>query len=487
MKKLIAAVIIIIVLFFISPALAQTANNYGFENGDYTDWTVSNGSATVKTGGWSDSGSGVQVATSVQNFCPGGGKCWTVNPYGNYMLSIQAGGGSPNFDPAMSSLGLTPTQISSVKSYLTSMGGNSNPTNASWVKRDVSLQAGVTYYFSWLYLSTDYVPFNDGSMITLTGGAGTPTLNGEVKNYALLGFTNPGTGNYSTDSYGATGWQVAVFTVPADGVYTLGFASFNLGDTALSPILFIDQLQGTTLLNGQTFEPVQPNAGSTAPPPPSPEPTYPAVTVTGTQQLKMNQVNAVSSNSVYIENYGDYNSVYVEQKSNYNSVRGINGAQYMLLNGNNNTVTINQGTVGTITGQNLAEVSITGSNNVLNLTQNNNNKYAEVFVNGLGNNVTLSQKDNGKNAFINLSSGSNTLNITQQGTGNHFVDITSPFGGANVSITQDGNAQKLFSLILNSSNVGVTIIQNNPTTSDSAVMSITCSTPPCTGYSYTKN
>lgn len=487
MRYFILGFIIGAFLILSSQAFAQTANNYGFENGNYTDWTVSNGSTTVKSGGWGASGNGAQVATSVQNFCPGGGKCWTINPYGNYMMSIQAGGGSPGFDTAMTSLGLTSTQISSVKSYLTSMGGNSNPTDASWVQRPVYLQAGVTYYFSWLYLSTDYVPFNDGSIMTLTGGGGTPTLNGENKNYALLGFTNPGTGNYSTDSYGATGWQVAVFTVPADGTYNLGFASFNLGDTWLSPILFIDQLQGTTLLNGQTFNPVQPNAGSSAPPPPSPEPSYPAVTVTGTQTTKMNQVNAIANNSVYIESYGDNNSVYVEQKSNYNSVRGINGAQYMLLNGSNNTVTINQGTAGVAVGKNLAEVSITGSNNILNLTQNSNNKYAEIVTSGLGNNITLLQKDSGKNAFINLSSGSNTLNITQQGTGNHFVDITSPFGGANVSITQDGAGQKLFSLILNSSNVGVTIIQNNPTASDSAVMSITCSTPPCTGYSYTKN
>jgi hypothetical protein len=43
------------------------------------------------------------------------------------------------------------------------------------------------------HLSTDYVPANDGSIMTLTGGNGTPTLNGEVKDYALLGFTNPGT------------------------------------------------------------------------------------------------------------------------------------------------------------------------------------------------------------------------------------------------------------------------------------------------------
>lgn len=484
MRKLIA----LFLLFFAVPTLAQTANNYGFENGTYAEWSVSNGASGVKSGGWGATGNGAQVASSVQNYCPGGGKCWTINPYGNYMLSIQAGGGSPQFDAAMTSLGLGSSQVTEIRSYLTSMGGNSNPTNASWAQRPVYLQAGVTYYFSWLYLSTDYVPFNDGSIMTLTGGSGTPTLNGETKNYAILGFTNPGTGNYSTDSYGATGWQVAVFTVPADGTYNLGFASFNLGDTWLSPILFIDQLQGTTLLNGQTFDPVQPNAGSSAPPPPSPEPTYPPATVTASQQLKINQTNSITSNSVYIENYGDYNSVYVDQKSNMNSVRGTNGAQYMLLNGSNNTVTINQGSATSIVGQNLAEVSIIGSNNILSLTQEHNNKYMEVSVNGLGNNITLTQKDvGGKNIFFNINSGSNTVNVTQQGSGNHFVDVTIPNGGANVSITQSGSAQKMFSLTLNSSNIGVTVSQTNATTADSAAMSITCTAGPCSGYSYTKN
>lgn len=484
MKKLIA----LCLLLFATSVVAQSVNNYGFEEGTYADWTVSNGSTAVKTGGWGSSGAGVQVTTGVQNYCPGGGKCWTVNPYGSYMLSIQAGGGSPTFDNAMTSLGLSSTNITDIRSYLTSLGGNSNPTNASWVQRPVYLQAGVTYYFSWLYLSTDYVPFNDGSIMTLTGGSGTPTLNGETKNYALLGFTNPGTGNYSVGSYGATGWQVAVFTVPADGTYNLGFASFNLGDTALSPILFIDQLQGTTLLNGQTFDPVQPNAGSSAPPPPPPAPSFPPVTIAGSQQVKMDQVNAITNNSVYIENFGNYNTVYVEQVSNLNSVRGTGGNPYMLINGNNNTITINQGSVATPIGKNLAEISVTGSNNVLTLSQGHNNKYAEVLVNGLSNNINLQQKDiGGKNIFLNLNSGNNTINVFQEGTGNHFLDITAPAGGSNVNVTQSGSAQKLFSLILNNSNIGVDISQTNATTVDSVTMSITCTTGPCTGYTYVKN
>jgi fibronectin-binding autotransporter adhesin len=484
MKKLLAA----LMMFMIgSVANAQTTVNYGFENGNYTEWTVSNGSPTLRSS-WSPNGAGSQVTTGMTNYCPGGGKCWTVTPYGSYMLAVQAGAGSVNFDPAMTSLGLQGSDISSIRSYLTSLGGNSTPTNASWVRRSVSLQAGVTYTFAWQYLSTDYVPFNDGSIITLTGGAGTPTLNGLTQNYALLGFTNPGTGNYSTNSYGATGWQVAVFTVPADGTYTLGFASFNLGDTSLSPILFIDQLQGSTSLNGAVFNPVQPNAGSAAPPPPAPAPTYPTVTVTANQTAKTNQTTGIATNSIYIQSFGSFNTVNIEQFSKFNAVRGINGAQSMLINGNTNTVTINQGTATTAIGNNLTEVSITGNSNTVSLTQQHNGKYAEVVLNGSSNQLSAIQNDVGKKTlFINALGNSNIINTLQQGTGNHFLDISAPYGTANINVTQSGAAQKLFQLIINNPGIGVSVTQNSASVVDSAIMTITCTTGPCSGYSYTKN
>ena len=89
--------------------------------------------------------------------------------------------------------------------------------STSWAKRTITLEAGKTYVIAWQYMSTDYVPFNDGSIMTLihsTDPTKIPVLNNETKRYALLGFTNPGTGNYATDSYGATGWQLATITVP---------------------------------------------------------------------------------------------------------------------------------------------------------------------------------------------------------------------------------------------------------------------------------
>lgn len=477
------------ILLLFSEIVYAQVTNYGFENGDYSSWTVSNGSTTLRTT-WGSNGSGVQVTTGMQNYCPGGGKCWTITPYGTYMASVQAGAGSPTFDNAMTTLGLAGSAITSIKNTIYS-NGSMWPTNASSISKSVTLQAGVTYTFAWQYVSTDYMPYNDGSLITLTGGPGVPTINGQTQNFALLGFTNTGTGNYSTNSYGATGWQVAVFTVPADGNYLLGFSSFNLGDTALSPILFIDQLQGTTLLNGTTFTPVQPNAGSSAPPPPAPgpvEPTYPAAAISNAQSTKIQQTDAITQNKIYIESYGNFNTVNVEQFSSYNQIRGVNGNQAMVINGSNNTVTINQGTATTAIGKNLAEVSITGSGNTLSLTQQHNNKYAEIITSGTGNSISAQQKDAGsKSAFFNLLGNGNVVTTLQQGTGNHFLEISSPFGSLNANITQQGSAAKQFQLIINNPGIGVTVSQNNASTADSAKMEITCSTGPCTGYSYTKN
>ena len=482
MKKLL---ITLAMLMWGTMLYAQTTNNYGFENGNYSSWTVSNGSTVIKNSGWSGDGSGVQVTTGMTNFCPGGGKCWTVTPYGTYMAVVQAGSGSPTFDSAMSTLGLSGSAVTSIKNTIYSNGGM-NPTNASSISKSVSLQAGVTYTFAWQYISTDYMPYNDGSLITLTGGPGTPTLNGQTQNYALLGFTNTGTGNYSTNSYGATGWQVAVFTVPADGTYLLGFSSFNLGDTILSPMLFIDQLQGTTLLNGTTFTPIQPNAGSSAPPPPPSEPTYPTATISVAQQAKINQTAFVGNNSVFVSNTGDHNSVIIEQKSSNNQIRGINN-NYMTINGNYNSVTINQGTTTTVVGKNLAEITISGSNNTITLDQQHNNKYAELSLLTSNSTIHSEQKDSGgKSLFLNVQGTGNNINTTQQGQGNHFLQITSPYGSANVTATQSGNSAQQFQLILNNPGIGVNVTQS-AAGGNSALMEITCTTPPCTGYSYTKN
>lgn len=256
-------------------ALSAQAQNLGFESGDITGWTSSTLTAT-----------GAQTVQAGPNN-------WSINPYGSYMGTLQIQSGS--FNNMTTALGLTSASATGITSLLQSQaavsGGNPNPTTAGWVTKTVTLTAGTQFSLAWQYVSVDYVPFNDGSIATLTkaNSTGTTVVNNYNSQYALLGFTNPGTGDYSTASYGATGWQVATFNVTESGDYLLGFGVFNLGDNALSPILYIDEVQGTTTKNGETFGAVAPN-NDTAPSSPSvTPPSAPTVTATST----VNQIQVI--------------------------------------------------------------------------------------------------------------------------------------------------------------------------------------------------
>lgn len=427
-------------------------DNLGFESGSTTNWTISNGTGTEKTSGWSSNGEGVQTSKGVVNYSPGGGKTWNVTPYGTWMMAIQAGGASPTFDAASASLGLTTTQVTEIKNFLTAQGGNSTPTNASWAKRTVTLEAGKTYVVAWQYMSTDYVPFNDGSMMTLVGPS-VPTLNNENKNYALLGFTNPGTGNYSTDSYGATGWQLATIVVTVTGDYTLGFASFNLGDTALSPILFVDDLQGTTTLNGTVFGPIPPNAGSSAPVTGgSTTPACPNDSVCSQDPFTANTGfnnratiwSTQTGNKVIIEQIGDYNIANVQQNGNKNYAE-IN------LTGSSNSTSITQSTSGSTTS-NYIEATINGSNNSTNLNQSSTggSKGIYAIVNDSNNSLTVNQSGTGNHySEINLLGGNKTVDVTQTGDVGHMLKIELTGGSTSITTTQQGSTQQSYSITHN--------------------------------------
>jgi hypothetical protein len=257
---------------FSAPVQADSFPNAGFEDGTFTGWEKGSQSGALGntiTG----NGTGVTIFTGSRTFTHGSHQAVGNNPSSpSYAPAVAAGSWTfgPNnaakavalqpvnpvtFSNAMTALGLSGAPQTAIQERLTADGiasgnGNSNPTNAAWITREVQLTAGTTYTMSWNYLGTDYVPFNDGSVtglvpVTVTG---TPVIrvNNYVQSYALLGFTNPGTGDYSTNSYGATGWQTSTYSVNITGTYKLGFAVFNLGDTALSPVLMIDSEAGST-------------------------------------------------------------------------------------------------------------------------------------------------------------------------------------------------------------------------------------------------
>lgn len=161
-----------------------------------------------------------------------------------------------------------------------------------------------------------------------------------------------------------------------------------------------------------------------------------------------------SSNSVYIDQIGNNNLTYIDQNGSTNkSITILNG-------GNNNTISVFQQDSGT----------------------------QQAFIG------TVPDKpgpvNNNQFVFPNTNNNNNTLSIVQTGSGNHIaainLDPTTSNSNNTASIMQGGAANKSFNLNLSGSGIGATVIQDNPTTPDSASMSIQCLTPPCSGYSYSK-
>jgi uncharacterized repeat protein (TIGR02543 family) len=263
-----------------APAMASglsAITDTGFEAGSLTGWDASStrGTFTQITG----NGLGAGIISGTVQFSHGArgarlncapavtAATWAFGPFGTTAAAIQPTG-SETFDASLVSLGMSSSDNSAIKDMIASQavssgcGGGTNPTNAAWLRKTVTLTAGTTYQMAWNYIGTDYAPYNDGSVTSLIyKGVGTPTVtvNNQVQNYALLGFTNPGTGDYSTGSFGSTGWQYSTYEVSITGDYDLGFAVFNIGDTSLSPVLLVDDGLGIVTRNGETFGAVVPN------------------------------------------------------------------------------------------------------------------------------------------------------------------------------------------------------------------------------------
>lgn len=269
---------------------AEPVEDTSFENGDLSAWQIGSQTGSLTNGVITQAGTGVSLITGTVAFSapshPGAGAptlpsgapnpyyqppvtpaTWAFSPYGSKAAALQPKG-QATFDSASALLGLTTSNVQEIKQTLSAQAaasgyGSGTPTDAAWISKTVSLSAGTTYTMSWNYIGTDYVPFNDGSIATLVPADGnigaSVNVNNSNKPYALLGFTNPGTGDYSTGTFGSTGWQVSTYTVSQTGSYILGFVVFNLDDTGLSPVLLIDNQPGATTKNGQSFGAVAPN------------------------------------------------------------------------------------------------------------------------------------------------------------------------------------------------------------------------------------
>ncbi len=225
-----------------APVIA--GGNNDFEDG-LTGWTTTAaGAATLDT----------------KTLTVGGGTEWFVDSNGSGMAVLNPTGAVFNDDFA-SFLGVSADS----KNYISDTffdNSDRRPTDFAAIKTTFNADAGDTFSISWNYISTDYVPYNDGSVLSVvnTGDpANVAKLNDALVEVQILGATNPGTGNYTTDSYGSTGWQTATVEIQTAGTYTLGLSVFNLGDMVLDPYLFIDDPVGITKKNDVPFDPVPPD------------------------------------------------------------------------------------------------------------------------------------------------------------------------------------------------------------------------------------
>ena len=308
-----AAILSVAPLATKAEATTTSIPNAGFEDGTFTGW--SRGSQTGTLGASiTGQGTGVSIFSGSKTFTHGSrgamgspsspyyapavaAGSWTFSPNNATYAALLQPKGEQTFDQATAALGLSSAEASQLTGMLASQAqasgfGGGNPTDAAWITREVELTAGATYTMSWNYVGTDYVPYNDGSITSLVAvsAQGTPviTVNNFVQPYALLGFTNPGTGDYSTNSYGATGWQMSTYEVSVTGTYKLGFASFNLDDQGLPPALMVDNQIGSTQqcaqngTNCTTFGGVEPNNETAPTLPPTTTTIAPETTTTST-------------------------------------------------------------------------------------------------------------------------------------------------------------------------------------------------------------
>ena len=153
-----------------------------------------------------------------------------------------------------------------------------------------------------------------------------------------------------------------------------------------------------------------------------------------------------TGNFVYIDQIGNYNTIFVEQTDSGQKQAAV------LSNGDSNFYTV----VQSGSGNHTAMIGPTNTS----MNSNNSNNTLSILQSGAANNSASIQLQN------STSNSNNTASITQA-------------GGA--------GADKQFTLQLQGSGIGATVVQDNPTAKDSSSMQIICNAPPCTGYSYIKH
>ena len=116
------------------------------------------------TGGLTAEGTQISINNNAQNN-------WVYTTSGAKSGRLQPQAGNTFSTVLQSSLGLTSTEVTAVRAAF-----SGSPTNSAFTFKTVTLEAGVTYRMAWSYTSTDYAPYNDGSLTPLVPVSGNPTI-----------------------------------------------------------------------------------------------------------------------------------------------------------------------------------------------------------------------------------------------------------------------------------------------------------------------
>ena len=208
-------------------AEANFSESLSFENG---------------TGGWI----GGLTTTGSRSFGP-----HSVSPVDGSSMGFLSPTGGNNWSSAQRDLLLSGTDVSEAKSF-------GNITNVDYAYLDITLRQGQTSEVKWNFAGTDYAPYNDGSFasfVPISGTSGGGTLNGSLDSFSpLASILGPGK---RVGNYGKSGWETLEVGSTTGGDYRLGFATFNVRDTAVTPALFLDHIpdnNNAPFANSLTFE-----------------------------------------------------------------------------------------------------------------------------------------------------------------------------------------------------------------------------------------
>jgi hypothetical protein len=198
-------------------------------------------------------------------------------------------------------------------------------------------------------------------------------------------------------------------------------------------------------------------------------------------------ITGTTVSSIYIQQTGSGDTYNITQigtgnkidGATFNTSTGQTGYQtYAQFSGGNNQVTIRQGDPGSHAGKNIADITVNGAGNYLNINQGTDanglatgldtgDHYQFVWVQGGSNNITTAQQGtNYQTQFgvVTVNGSSNTVNQTQTGATNNqsFIGIQGSYN--TVSVSQSGataNLGNFASVTASGNNNTATVTQTN--------------------------